>query len=90
MTVLEVSAAQRAAAVPDASEQSHGVDRIGAVAGVVWHALNRNGPTSPAQLTKQIAAPRDVVMQAIGWLAREGKLEIEEKGRRKTVALRPG
>jgi hypothetical protein len=37
---------------------------------------------------KEIDAPRDVVMQALGWLAREEKLDIEEDGRTRTVSLK--
>jgi len=64
------------------------VDRLGKVAGLTWQALNNNSPLSFTQLAKEIDAPKDLVMQAIGWLAREGKIEIEEKGRRRTVALK--
>jgi hypothetical protein len=40
-------------------------------------------------LTKDLDAPRDVLMQAIGWLAREDKLAIDEEGRnKKIVSLR--
>lgn len=66
---------------------STGVDRIGSIAGEVWHILHEGGPLSPTQLADRVKAPRDLVMQAVGWLAREGKLQIEERGRRKTVAL---
>ena len=62
--------------------------QIGETAGLVWHALQKVGPMSFAKLTKQVGAPRDSVMQAVGWLAREGKVEIEESGRTRSVALR--
>lgn len=64
------------------------VDQIGAVAGLVWHALAENQPMSVSKLTKTVDAPRDVVLQAIGWLAREGKLWIEETKRGRLVSLR--
>ncbi len=65
------------------------LDQIGDTAGLVWHHLNENGPRTLAQLAKEIDAQRDVIMQAIGWLAREDKLAIEEDARgRKTVVLR--
>lgn len=62
--------------------------QIGETAGLVWHALKKNGPMSFAKLVKQVAAPRDTVMQAIGWLAREGKIAIDEAGRTRSVSLR--
>ena len=50
------------------------VGEIGAVAGQIWHYLEDSGPVTMTQLAKQIDAPRDVVMQGVGWLAREGKV----------------
>ena len=64
-----------------------GVERIGEVAGQVWHCLNTIDSASLAQLAKQIDAPRDQVMQAVGWLAREGKISITENGRSRSVSL---
>ena len=54
------------------------MEQIGRTAGLVWNYLNDNGSISLAKLVKQIDAPRDLVMQSVGWLAREGKVEIEE------------
>ena len=45
------------------------------------------GPQSYAQLVKATGASRDLVMQAVGWLAREDKLEFEE-GRTLKVTLK--
>jgi len=72
--------------MPATSESRIG--QIGETAGLVWHVLEQGGPMTLAKLTKQIEAPRDVVMQAVGWLAREGKVEIEEAKRRRTISLR--
>ena len=33
-------------------------------------------------------APRDVVMQGLGWLAREDKVNIEEEARSRVVSLK--
>jgi hypothetical protein len=65
-----------------------GVLQIGEVAGKVWHYLVENGPVPFSKLVKGIDAPRDVVMQAIGWLAREDKVVIEGMGRFKRISLR--
>ena len=62
--------------------------QIGETAGLVWHALDKKGRITLAQLAKEVEAPRDAVMQAVGWLAREGKVEIEESGPKRTIALR--
>ena len=63
------------------------VDQIGEVAGVIWHLLDETGPLPLTQVVKEVDAPRDVIMQGIGWLAREEKLVIEEEGRRKIATL---
>ena len=39
------------------------------------------------QLAKEVDAPRDRVMQAVGWLAREEKIRIDEQTRRKVISL---
>ena len=64
------------------------IDQIGEVAGHVWHLLDQQGPLSLTRIVKDTDAPRDVVMQAIGWLAREEKISIEEESRSKVVSLR--
>lgn len=60
---------------------------IGAVAGMVWQYLDLSGPVTLSKLAKDIDAPRDMVMQGIGWLAREGKLRFEETPRSKLIGL---
>lgn len=64
------------------------VDLVGETAGDVWRILSARGPISMAQLVKAVGQPRDVVMQALGWLAREDKIWIEEEGRSRVVSLR--
>ena len=64
------------------------VEQIGHTAGAVWKTLSDNGPQSLAKLVKAVGEPRDTVMQALGWLAREGKISIEEEGRSRIVSLR--
>jgi len=64
------------------------VQQIGDVAGAVWHALNEGGPLTLTKLVERVGENRDVVMQAVGWLAREGKIELTENKRQKMVSLR--
>jgi DNA-binding transcriptional ArsR family regulator len=64
------------------------VDNIGDTAGVAWSALSEDGPMSMAKLVQAVGGPRDIVMQALGWLAREGKICVEEEGRSRIVSLR--
>jgi hypothetical protein len=60
---------------------------IGETAGVVWRVLSENGPMSLTKLVKAVDEPRDTVMQALGWLARENKVCIEDEGRTRMVSL---
>jgi len=65
--------------------------QIGETAGAIWQTLNAQGPMSLAKLVKSIDAPRDLIMQGIGWLAREDKVEIEETSRGRVISLKaPG
>jgi winged helix-turn-helix protein DUF2582 len=69
-------------------EANCGTVQIGETAGEVWDVLDKQGPLSLAKVVKAVGRPRDQVMQAIGWLAREEKVCIEEEGRSKVVSLR--
>ncbi len=64
------------------------VEQIGETAGEVWRLLESDGPLALTKLVKEIDAPRDVIMQAVGWLAREDKVWIEEEGRARVLHLR--
>ncbi|MCH8046155.1 MAG: winged helix-turn-helix domain-containing protein [Planctomycetes bacterium] len=66
--------------------QTH-VEQIGDTAGLIWHTLSEDGPTSITKLIKKVGAPRDLVMQGIGWLAREEKIVIEEESRSRIISL---
>jgi len=65
-------------------------ETVGKTAGKVWHYLNDHGKTSLSGLEKAVKAPRGVVFMAIGWLAREGKLEFAQENRSTQVWLREG
>jgi hypothetical protein len=64
------------------------IAQIGETAGTIWKVLHDKGPLTIAKLVKEIDAPRDVVMQGLGWLAREGKVVIEEEARTRVVSLK--
>lgn len=64
------------------------VEQVGETAGAVWRVLSERGPLSLAKLVKEVDQPRDIVMQAVGWLAREDKVWIEEDTRTRVVSLR--
>jgi hypothetical protein len=62
--------------------------KIGETAGLLWQFLDSKGPMNINSLIKNIKVPRDLLMQAIGWLAREDKVEITQSKRKKHIALK--
>ncbi len=68
--------------------QSHQVESIGKVAGLVWEYLDQKGPVTLSKLAREIDAPRDLVMQGVGWLAREEKIDFQPGERSKLITLR--
>jgi Winged helix-turn-helix domain (DUF2582) len=81
------AATKTKAAKPTAVRQSS-LAEVGEAAGLVWHALNGHGEVALAKLVKDLDQPRDLVMQAIGWLAREDKIEIVGDAKSRSVSLR--
>ena len=61
---------------------------FGANAGTVWKTLNQNGPSNLARLVKSTSLSREEVFGALGWLGRENKLVMEQKGRAMVFSLR--
>ena len=56
-------------------------EEIGEAAGAVWTALATMPRATVAELRKKTGLSADQVNRAIGWLAREGKLLSEQKGK---------
>ena len=61
---------------------------IGNTAGAIWQALNTKGELSLAQLKKEAKGKTPVFDWAIGWLAREDKIEISLEKRSFRVRLK--
>lgn len=60
--------------------------KIGENAGLVWHALSA-GTLEVKALKKATKLNEKEVYAAIGWLAREGKIAIEEAAKEVFVSL---
>ncbi|HLY63448.1 MAG TPA: winged helix-turn-helix domain-containing protein [Terriglobia bacterium] len=52
--------------------------KVGEAAGKVWQALSSEGPQTVSQLKTKLNGSSEVVNFALGWLAREDKVEIEQ------------
>ena len=61
---------------------------VGMTAGKVWHALSTEGPLTLAELKKRVDGQGDLVPLAIGWLAREDKVDIKPDKRTLRVQLK--
>ncbi len=59
--------------------------QVGETAGQVWQLLNSEGPQTLAQLKKKLNGTSELLDFAIGWLAREDKIEITAE--KKTVRI---
>ena len=62
--------------------------QVGEAAGKVWHLLNDNGPQTLAQIKKKVNGSGDLVVFALGWLAREEKVDIFKDKNSFKVTLR--
>lgn len=51
-------------------------EEIGIAAGRIWEALNSKGELTPAQLQKAAEVEEPLLSWAVGWLAREDKVEF--------------
>ncbi len=61
---------------------------IGAAAGAIWEYLDKNGATSVSKVTKETEVSRNDAQRAIGWLAKEGKLNFEMDKRTELLSLK--
>jgi hypothetical protein len=61
---------------------------VGETAGRIWHLLNDEGPQTVAQLRKKLNGSGEVLSFALGWLAREDKVDITQEKKTVKVALK--
>ena len=65
-----------------------GNEQIGLTAGILWSVLSESGASTLSSIKKNIDAPSDLILAAVGWLAREEKLEFTISGKSVTIALK--
>ena len=61
---------------------------IGETAGQVWRLLESDGPQTLAQIKKKLGAKSGSTEYALGWLAREEKIELTPEKRTYRVSLK--
>jgi DNA-binding transcriptional ArsR family regulator len=62
-------------------------ENVGVSAGKVWASLSESGHASATKLAEATGLDRNDVQRAIGWLAREGKISVERKGKNEFFTL---
>jgi hypothetical protein len=61
---------------------------VGETAGKVWQALSIESPQTIAQLKKKLNGESDLLNFAIGWLAREDKIELSQDKKNLRIQLK--
>jgi hypothetical protein len=64
------------------------IKTIGETAGLVWDFLRSNGESTLSTLEKKVEAPKSMVSMAVGWLAREGKIDVKDEKRSARISLK--
>ena len=64
------------------------IGQVGETAGKIWNLLNAGGPQTVAQIKKKLNGSGDLVPFALGWLAREDKVEISQDKKTLKVVLK--
>jgi len=62
-------------------------ERIGTTAGEIWAFLRQTNEVAISRLPVVLKEKTAVVYQALGWLAREGKVQYRTEGTRTLVSL---
>ena len=52
------------------------ITEIGIAAGDIWHYLDERGSATLDQLAKGIGKPKELLLMSLGWLAREGHVQL--------------
>jgi hypothetical protein len=63
-------------------------EQVGTTAGKIWQALNEEGPQTLVQLRKKLNGSGELVGFALGWLAREDKVDISQDKKNFKVSLK--
>ena len=79
---------KKTGSAPAPKSRGLSTEQIGQTAGDVWRVLSDRGAQTLAGLKKSSAASDDLILLAVGWLAREDKLAFETDGRSVSVSLR--
>ena len=63
------------------------IETFGITAGKIWSLLDKTGRQNIKDVKKAAKLTDKTLYAALGWLAREGKLKLEEEGKELFVSL---
>jgi len=61
---------------------------IGFTAGDIYNLLKKDGPKTIKEIVNEIKAGQTISVMAIGWLAREDKIEFYQEGKKRLIKLK--
>jgi len=61
--------------------------KIGETAGCIWAILKERDKVAISSLPSVLNENSTIVNQALGWLAREGKIDYQQEGRKTLISL---
>lgn len=64
------------------------ITEIGITAGEIWDFLDKKGEVTLAALIKGVEKPRETILMSLGWLAREGHVQVLTEAEDYKVTLR--
>jgi len=64
------------------------ITEIGIVSGDIWHYLEQHKTCTLTELVQGTDKSRNVVLMALGWLAREGHVILEDQEKDYKITLR--
>ena len=64
------------------------LDDIGSVAGAIWRYLENNNEATITKLTRELGQKERTIVMGVGWLAREGKLDFEQRKQGTYITLK--
>lgn len=64
------------------------ITEIGIVAGEIWHALDQRGECTLQELCTALERPREIVIMSLGWLCREGHVQLVQQAKDYQICLK--
>ena len=55
------------------------ITEIGITAGDIWHYLDKHQSATLAELVRGIKKPKELILMSLGWLAREGHVQLGDE-----------